>query len=89
MLQLEIPRAKKGYPHSTYRHEGMGRGSSQMRMIAHKGGERVSRLRTQPKKKNCFGPQNLKTFLFLERKKLLHHHLLLCMEKCKLALSYK
>ena len=88
MLQLEIPRAKKGYPHSTYRHEGMGRGSSQMRMIAHKGGERVSRLRTHPQK-NYFGPQNLKTFLFFVRKKLLHCHLLLCMEKCKLALSYK
>ena len=37
-------------------------------------------------KKIFFGPQNLKTFFFVQ-KKLLHCHLLLRIEKCKLALS--
>ena len=41
------------------------------------------------RKKNFFGPQILKIFLFFVQKKLLHCHLLLCIEICKPALSYK
>ena len=45
-------------------HKGGGEGSRQMRTIAYKVGGGVSRLRTYTKK-IFFGPQNLKTFLFL------------------------
>ena len=57
--------------------KGRGEGSSQMLTIAYKrrrGGVKVAYVR----KKNFFG-----------QKKLLHSHLLLSIEKCKPALSYK
>ena len=41
------------------------------------------------KKKKKFGPQYLKNFYFFVQKKLLVFHLLLFIEKYKLALSYK
>ena len=41
------------------------------------------------RKKIFFGPQILKIFLFFVQKKLLHCHLLLCIEISKPALSYK
>ena len=63
-----------------------GEGSSQMHTFAYRG-EGDSRLGTYTWK--YFGPKNLKTFLFFVQKKLLHCHLLLCIEKCKLALNYK
>ena len=45
-------------------HKGGGKGLSPMRTIAYKGRGTISRLGTYAKKK-FFGPQNLKTFLFL------------------------
>ena len=44
---------------------------------------------TYAKKKKKFGPQYLKNFYFFVQKKLLVFHLLLFIEKYKLALSYK
>ena len=74
--------------HIVRTHKGEGEGSSQMRTIAYKGGGgfKVAYVR---KKDFFFGPPNLKTFLFCVQKKLIHCHLLLCIEKCKPALSYK
>ena len=53
-----------GHPHSTY--TKMGRGGVKPNAYDYVQGERgVSRLRTYAKKIFFFGPQNLKSFLFL------------------------
>ena len=69
-------------------HKGGGEGSSQMRTTAYKGGGGVQGcVRTQ--KKIFFWTTKSQNFSFFVQKKLLHCHLLLCIEKCKPALSYK
>ena len=63
---------------------GEGRGpAKRVRLLTRGGGGdfKVAYLR----KKKFFGPQNLKTSFFVQKKLLL----LLCIDKCKLALSYK
>ena len=72
--------------HVVRTHKGGGEGSRQVRTIAYKGAGAVSRLRTYAKN---FWTTKYQTFLFLIQKKLLYCHLLLCIEKCKPALSNK
>ena len=71
---------KYGVIHIVRTHKGGGEGSSQMRTIACKGdgGFKVAYVRI----KNFFW--TTKSFV---QKKLLHCHLLLCIEKCKPALK--
>ena len=59
-----------------------------MRTIGYVGERGVLRLRTYAKK-NFFWTTKSQKFYFFVQKKLLHCDLLLCTEKCKLALSYK
>ena len=75
-----------GHPYSTYAQRGRG-GVKPNAYDCVQSGRGFSRLRTYAKK-IFFGPQN-KNFSFFVQKKLLHYHLLLCIEKCKLTLSYK
>ena len=60
-----------------------------MRTIAHRGvgGGLGSRLRMYAKK--LFLDHKISKLSFFVQKKLLHCHLLLCIEKCKPASSYK
>ena len=60
-----------------------------MRTIGYAGGRGFQGCVRTQKKIFFFGLQNLKSFLFFVQKKLLHCDLLLCIEKCKLSLSYK
>ena len=53
----------KGVIHIVRTHKGGGEGSSQMRTIAYKGGGGFQGYVRMQKK--FFGPQNLKTFVFL------------------------
>ena len=73
--------------HIVRTHKGEGEGSTQMRTIAYKGGG----FKVAYVSKNDFfwtaKSQNLSVFFV--QKKLIHCHLLLCIEKCKPALSYK
>ena len=75
----------KGAIHKVRTHRGGGERSSQMRTIAHKGGRWVFQgcVRTQ---KIFLDRKISKRFV---QKKLLHCHLLLYIEKCERALSYK
>ena len=74
--------------HIVRTHKGEGEGSTQMRTIAYKGwgGFKVAYV----SKNDCFLDRQIsKPFFFFVQKKLIHCHLLLCIEKCKPALSYK
>ena len=72
-----------GHPHSTYAQIERGRGQAKRVHLRtrEEGGGRSRFVRTQKKKS-----QNFSIFV---QKKLLHCYLLLCVEKCKPALSYK
>ena len=64
MLILSL---KIGIIHILLTHKGGGDGSNQMRMIACEGEERWFKVAYVCKK--IFGPQNLKTFLFLYKRR--------------------
>ena len=77
----------RGHLHSTY--PQMGRGGVKPNVYdCVQGGRGVSRLRPYAKKK-FFWTTKSQNFSFFVQKKLLHCHVLLCIEKCKPALSYK
>ena len=67
--------------------KGGGERSSQMRTIAYKRGGGVQGY--VPLQKNFFWTTKSQNFSFFAQKKLLHCHLLWCVEKCKPALSFK
>ena len=76
----------RGLPHSTYAKRGRG-GVKPNAYDCIQGGSGVSRLPMYAKKN--FWTTKSQLFFFFMQKKLLHSHLLLCIEKCKPALSYK
>ena len=76
----------RGHPHGTYAERG-SRGVKPNAYDCVQGeGEFQGCVRTQ---KKIFSEYKISKRFFFLQKKLLHCHLVLCIEKCKPALSYK
>ena len=77
----------RGHLHSTYPQMGRGGDKPNVYDCVQGGGGFQGCVRTQ--KKIIFWTTKSQNFSFFVQKKLLHCHILLCIEKCKPALSYK
>ena len=78
----------RGHPHNTYARRGRGGAKPNVYDCIQEGNEKFQGcVRTQKKIFRTTKSQNFS--IFSVQKKLLHCHLLLCIEKCKPALSYK